>query len=123
MPEKYIQVVSAMYKNNTAAVKVGNEVSSLFCIKLGNKQGCLLSPVLWIILLDLVFRSTAKAMTEHRIKWGSKTFPDLDYADDLSILDESLSKTNRLLEVLQVQGARTDLKITIKKTVAKARNK
>jgi len=23
---------------------------------------------------------------EHRIKWGRKTFLDLDYADDLSIL-------------------------------------
>ena len=41
-------------------------------------------------------------MGEHGIKWGSKTFLDLYYADNLSILDESVSKVNELLEVLQV---------------------
>ena len=33
IPEKYIKVICAMYENNTAAVKVGNEVSNYFCIK------------------------------------------------------------------------------------------
>ena len=33
IPEKYIKVICAMYKNNTAAVKVGSEVSNWFCIK------------------------------------------------------------------------------------------
>ena len=40
----------------------------------------------------------------------------LHYADDLSILDESLSKMNEFLEVLQVEGARIGLKINVKKT-------
>ena len=48
---------------------------------------------------------------------GRKNFlPDLDYADDLSILDQSASKMNELLEVLQVQGAGKGLKINVKKT-------
>ena len=42
--DKYIKVISAMYENNIAAVKVGNEVSSWFRIKSGVKQGCVLSP-------------------------------------------------------------------------------
>ena len=37
--DKYIKMISAMYENNTAAVKVGNEISSWFCIKSGLKQG------------------------------------------------------------------------------------
>ena len=28
-------------------------------------------------------------MREHGIKWGGKKFLDLDYAEDLTILDES----------------------------------
>ena len=40
----------------------------------------------------------------------------MDYADDLSILDESVSKMNELLEVFRVQGARIGLKINFKKT-------
>ena len=55
-------------------------------------------------------------MGDHGIKWGGKTLLDLDYADDLSILDESVSKMNEFLEVLQVKGARIGLKINVKKT-------
>ena len=40
----------------------------------------------------------------------------LDYADDLSILDESVSKMNELLEVLRVLGARIGLKINVRNT-------
>ena len=95
-----------MYKNNTAAVKVGNEVSSWFHIKSGVKQGCVLSPFTWIISMDFVLQSRGKAMGDHGIKWGGKTLLDLDYADVLSILDKSVSKMNELLEVLRVQDAR-----------------
>ena len=41
-------------------------------------------------------RLTRKAIEEHGIKLGSKNFQDLDYTDDLSILDESVSKMNEL---------------------------
>ena len=105
-----------MYENNTAAVKVGNEISYWFCIKSGDKQGCVLSPFIRIILMDFVLRSTGKAIGDHEIKWGGKTLMDLDYADDLSILDESASKMSEFLEVLRVQGARIGLKINVKKT-------
>jgi len=66
-------VISALYKNTTAAIKLENEASSWFRIKSGVKQSCVLSPL---------------------------------HADDLSSLDERVSKINELLGVLQVQGAR-----------------
>ena len=44
IPEKYIKMIYAMYENNTAAVKAGNDVSNWFCIKSGVKQGCVQSP-------------------------------------------------------------------------------
>ena len=49
---------------------------------------------------------------------GIRTLLDLDYADDLSILDESVSIMNELLEVLEVEGSRLKigLKINVKKT-------
>ena len=98
-----------MHENYTAAVKVGNEVSNWFCIKSGVKQGCVLSPFIWIILRDFVIGSTGKAFGDHGIKWGGKMPLDLDYADDLSILDESVTKMNEL----RIQGARISLKINV----------
>ena len=98
-------VISAMNENNTAAIKVENEVSSWFFIKSGVKQGYFLSPFICFILMNFVLNSTGKAMGDHEIEWGGKTLPDLDYADYLSISDESMSKMNEHLEGLRVQGA------------------
>ena len=47
---------------------------------------------------------------------GGKTLLDLDYADDLSVLYESVSKMNDFLEIIRVQGARIGLKINAKKS-------
>ena len=41
-------------------------------------------------------------MGEHGIKRVTESLLDLDYIDDLGILDENISKTNELLEVLRV---------------------
>ena len=71
--QKHIKVVCAVYKNNAAVIKVENEVSSWFCIKSGVKQGCVLSPSTWIILMDFILKSIGMAMGEHGIKWGRKT--------------------------------------------------
>ena len=45
----------------------------------------------------------------------SKFLLDLDYADDLSIIDESIGKINELLEVLRFLNAKIGLKINVKK--------
>ena len=42
--------------------------------------------------MDFVLRSTGKAMGDHAINGERKTLLNLDYADDLSSLDESVSK-------------------------------
>ena len=44
--------------------------------------------------MDFVLRSTGKPIGDHGIKWGGKTPLQFDYADDLSIVDESVSKMN-----------------------------
>ena len=46
---------------------------------------------------------------------GSKTFLDLYFTDNLSILAKNVSKMNELLKVLRVQSARIGLEINVKK--------
>jgi len=66
--------------------------------------------------MGFVLRSTRKVMEDHGIKWGEISLLGLDYADDLSILDEKVSKINDFLEVFRVEGATIGLKITVKVT-------
>ena len=51
-------------------------------------------------------KSTAKAMGEPRINWGSKILLQLDHADDLKSFINFFSKINEFLEVLRVWGAK-----------------
>jgi len=50
--------------------------------------------------MEFVLRSTGKIMGEHGIKWERNTLLGLDYADDLAIVDESVSKISFLLTLL-----------------------
>ena len=73
IPDKYIKVISTMYENNT--VTVGNEVSSWSCIVSGTKQGCVLSPFIWIILMYFVLISTGNERTRNQT--GRENFSGL----------------------------------------------
>ena len=50
----------------------------------------------------LCLKEHRKGNRRTRNQSGGKTFLDLDYVDDLSILDESMSEMNELLQVLGV---------------------
>ena len=52
--------------------------------------------------MNFFLENTGKVMGDHGIKWKGKTPLNLDYINDLSILDESVNNMNELLEVLQV---------------------
>ena len=62
---KHIKAISALYENNIAAIRVGNEVSRWFRTELGVKQGCVLFLSMWIIFMDFVLWNVAKAMGYH----------------------------------------------------------
>ena len=93
-------MITVIYENNTAAVIVRNEVSSWNCVQSRTKQDCVLYPFIWVILIDFALRSPCKTMLEYEIKLGSISFLDLHYPDDSRILDESVSKMNELLVIL-----------------------
>ena len=103
-----------MYENNTAAVMVGNEVRSCFCIKSGVKQECVVSSFIWIILMDFVLRSTGKAMIDHGIKWG-KNFPGLRLCWWFKHPRWKFEQNVLTLEVLRVQGARIVRKLIMRR--------
>ena len=48
----------------------------------GVRQGCILSPFLFLIVMDFVMRKTTNGH-DFGIVWGQKKLADLDFADDL----------------------------------------
>ena len=58
VPEAELMMVEAMYEKTTARVVVGEGASEEFEVKIGLRQGSVLSPLLFIAVLDLISRKT-----------------------------------------------------------------
>lgn len=116
VPEKLITLIQNTYKDMACRVIHGGQLSDSFTVKTGVRQGCLLSPFLFLLAIDWIMKSTTEG-TRNGIQWTLWTqLEDLDFADDLALLShrhaQMQEKTTRLAEV----SAKVGLKVNKKKT-------
>ena len=78
MDEGLVTVIKAMYADTSTMVKLKGRVSKGFGVKVGVHQGSVLSPLLFIIVLETLSR---------RFREGLPM--ELLYADDLVLLADS----------------------------------
>ena len=102
IPDKFVRAIGDIYATFECAVVDGNLTSDWFMIKLGVKQGCVMSRFLFLLCLDWVM-SKATAGKRRGIRWNfTAMLEDLDFADKISLLSSKFNnlheKTGRLLE-------------------------
>ena len=89
-----------------------------FSVQTGVCQGCLLSPTIFLMVVDWVMRqSTAGQRTG--IQWTfTKQLEDLDFADDISLLSHKQQDAQEKLCRVAAEAEKTGLQINIGKTEA-----
>ena len=97
---------------------MNNTLTESFEVHSGVRQGCILSPILFLITIDWIMRQ-ATSDRPRGIQWTPfSQLEDLDFADDLAIVatrqPHLQQKTSRLSEYAKQTG----LNINIKKTQA-----
>ncbi|CAH8442066.1 unnamed protein product [Schistosoma haematobium] len=97
VPQKYINLVKALYSNTTSRVRAYGELSSTFATSSGVRQGCPLSPFLFNFIIDLLMEITFSS-TEFS---GIDLLPggpliDLEYADDIVLFGEDADRIQSL---------------------------
>ena len=60
LPVRYTQVVKNLYKNSVCAVNISGTLSNWFKVTSGVRQSCLLSPLLFAIIIDWITRTFDK---------------------------------------------------------------
>ena len=95
----------SMYKDTTTAVKVGNMLSQQFDVKVGVHQGSVLSPLLFIIVMQAISKHTTIGLP-----W------ELLYADDLAIVAETEMNLNDRMNAWKCCLESKGLKVNISKT-------
>ena len=88
VPEAEVRMVEGTYQKTTARMVVGEGASEEFEVKIGLRQGSVLSPMLFIAVLDLISRKTV-------VKDARKK---LLYADDLSLVANGKQELQETME-------------------------
>jgi hypothetical protein len=82
----------------------------------GVRQGCKLSPIIFLLVLDNVMRKTL-GNRKRGIEWGMKhRLEDLDFADDICLLSQRQSGMKHKLIRLQEEAKLAGLNINVNKT-------
>ncbi|VDP29476.1 unnamed protein product [Schistosoma margrebowiei] len=98
VPQKIVNTIQDSYDGLHCKIVHGGQLTKSFEVKTGVRQGCLLSPFVFLLVIDWIMK-TSTSEGKHGIQWKSRTqLDDLDFADDLALLSQTqqqmLEKTN-----------------------------
>jgi len=86
VPEKFISLIKASYSDSMVTVVHDGELSDPFLVKTGVRQGCLPSPLLFLLVVDWVLRTTTGGARTGLQSTLASQLHDLDFADDIALL-------------------------------------
>ncbi|KAK3509681.1 hypothetical protein QTP70_008422 [Hemibagrus guttatus] len=134
-PEKFTSMIESLHTGMKANVRDGGETSETFDVTNGVKQGCVLAPTLFSILLSAMLKEAFQGMkdgvyiqsrpdadlfnTTHfkaRTKSTLVLIRELLFADDSALLAHSPQEIQRIINAFSDASKKFGLKINIKKT-------
>ena len=116
VPKKIISLIRCTFQDMSCKIAHAGQLSESFEVKTGVRQGCLLSPFLFLLVIDWIMKTTTTGRN-NGIQWALWTqLDDLDFADDLALLSHNHSQMQDKTTLLETTSAGTGLKINRKKT-------
>jgi len=104
LPTKIVKVIQKLYEESRSTVRVNGDTSSWFQVETGVHQGCILSPLLFAIAIDWVLWRAMDNSTGG-IKWSEdESLCDLDFADDIAIIDDSWNSMQHTTSTLMKEA-------------------
>ncbi|VDO59943.1 unnamed protein product [Schistosoma margrebowiei] len=89
VPQKIVNIIQNSYDGLHCKIVHGRQLTKSFEVKTGVRQGCLLSPFLFLLVIDWIMK-TSTSEGKRGIQWTSRMqLDDLDFADDLALLSHT----------------------------------
>lgn len=120
MPKKLVDIIRQLYEQATISVRLNMEggTAEPFRQKVGIRQGCSLSPAIFVLVLDFAMRAFTKACTNLGMEADAVW---LGYADDLAIRSGDVKTAECVFHQLQAACAFVGLHCNTGKTECMAR--
>ena len=113
--QKLIQCIKGLYSKATGALLVQGTVREWFRTRIGVRQGCLLSPTLFNIVLTSIMTDALESYSG-TVSIGGRKITNLRYADNIVGLAGSEQELANLVKSLDETSSRYGLKISAEKT-------
>lgn len=113
--DKDLRVITNLYWNQSAHISVEGETSDEVEIKRGVRQGCILSPMLFNLYSEQIFREALEEV-DHGILLNGERFNNIRYADDTIIIADSFEGLQELMANVTSISYKFGLELNAKKT-------
>ena len=114
----FIKWVKILYKNTTSCVMNNGHKTSSFTLQRGVHQGCPLSALLFIILVQVLQQMLVQRNDIAGVSIQGKELKILQMADDTTILTRNKKDIPKILELLEDFKDISGLKTNVEKTIA-----
>jgi len=94
----FLEVIKAVYSSSKAQVKVGGVCGTAYDMLRGTRQGCPLSPVLFLIFINDILKHAPKGVVIPGLKKDPATCAGLLFADDVVGLTETKEEVVAFLD-------------------------
>ncbi|KAI8509483.1 hypothetical protein Bbelb_133310 [Branchiostoma belcheri] len=129
IPEVIVNAIQVLYYNSKSAVFVDGNISDPFQVTTGVLQGDVLAPFLFIVLIDYLMSESTKGTDSGVVthprqsrRHPAQTLNDLDFADDIALLESTIPRAQEQLTKTAVAGKQLGLIISVPKTEYMAYN-
>lgn len=121
LPEKFIHWISLCVTTSSFSVQVNGELAGFFKSDRGLRQGCALSPYLFVISMHVLSKLLDKSAAERRMGYHPKCknlgLTHLSFADDILVFSDGNSRSiESILEVFNTFAAISGLLMSVEKS-------
>ena len=95
--EHLICLLRNLYAGQEATVRTGHGTTHWFPVGKGVRQGCILSPCLFNFYAEYIMRNAGLDEAQAGIKIAERNISNLRYADDMTLMAESVKELKSLL--------------------------